>query len=168
MDPVSIGLGLAGLGMQLFGGFKQAEVSKQTAQVSAGIAADEQQVQVQKQQQMQLEADRTNLQNFRRTQQVKAQGLATATAGGAQFGSGIAGAQASETSEGLYNSLGINQNLEIGKNIFGINSDISGKKIKLAQLGGEAATDQGISSMGGAIMKSGPTVGAFTKSVFKY
>lgn len=178
MEPLSIGLGLAGLGMQLFGGLgsagvakQQAQISSQVANVSGQIAGDEQQVEAQKYQQMQLEANRANLQNFRKTQQVKAQGLAAATAGGAQFGSGLAGAQGAETDQGLYNSLGINQNLQIGQNIFGINSDISSKRIQIAGLqsqsallGGQAATDQGISSLGGALLKIGPTVGAAAKN----
>src|ERR1700731_1216850 len=104
MDPISIGLGIAGLGMQLFGGLGQADVAKQQSQISAqiagisgGVAQDEQAIQVQKQQQMQLEASRSNLQNFRNVQQAHAQSLASATSSGAEFGSGLKGAQASQT-----------------------------------------------------------------------
>jgi len=75
MDPISIGLGLAGLGMSLFGGLGQASVVRQQAQISAQvagvsgqIAGDEQQVQAQRQQQMELEANRQQLQNFRNVQ----------------------------------------------------------------------------------------------------
>jgi hypothetical protein len=179
MDPISVGLGLAGLGMQLFGGLGQASVSKQQAGISAEVATisgqvagDEQKIEAQRQQQMQLEAGRLQLQNFRNVQQAKAQGLAAATAGGAQFGSGLAGAQAGATDQGLYNSLGISQNLAIGQNIFGINSDISQKRIQMAGLqsqsallGGQAATDQGYQSLGGALIKAGPTIGAFGKNI---
>lgn len=177
-NPLSIGLGLAGLGLQLFGGLGQADVASQQAKISAQvagvsgqIAGDEQQVQQQKFQQVQLEAERSSLQNFRRTQQIKAQGLAAAVSGGAEFGSGLQGAQGAETAEGLTNALGINQGLQIGQNIFGIDSDISQKRIQIAGLqsqsallGGTAATDQGIASLGGALLKSGPTIGAFSKN----
>jgi hypothetical protein len=165
MDPISIGLGLAGLGMQLFGGAAAADNAKQQATVSAGVAADEQQVNVQKQQQMQLEASRNVTENFRNTQKIQAQGMATATAGGAQFGSGIAGAQAGEADQGFFNAQGVNQNLQIGQNIFGITSDINTKKGQLATLGGQAATDQGIASLGGALVKSGPMIGSFAKNI---
>ncbi len=164
MNPISIGLGLAGLGLSLFGGVKQADVAKQTAQVSMGIAADEQQVQVQKQQQMELEANRAQLQNFRNVQQAQARSLAGATSQGAQFGSGLQGGLASAADQGGVNALGINQNLEIGRNIFGIDTDISGKRIQLAQLGGQAATDQGLQSLGGALLKAGPIIGAFAQN----
>ncbi len=164
MDPISIGLGLAGLGLSLFGGVKQADVSKQTAQLSAGVAADEQQVQVQKQQQIQLEANRAQLQNFRNVQQARARSLESATNQGAQFGSGLQGGLASAADQGNVNALGISQNLEIGKNIFGIDTDISSKRIQMAQLGGEAATAQGYQSLGGAFLKAGPIIGAFAQN----
>lgn len=179
MDPISIGLGLAGLGLSLFGGMGQASVASQQAQISSQvatvggqIATDEQAVQAQKQQQMQLEASRANLQNFRNTQQAQARNLSNATAGNSQFGSGLQGGQAGAKDQGLFNSLGINQNLQIGQNIFGIDSDISQKRIQIAGLqsqsallGGQAATDQGYASLGGALLKSGPIIGALGKNL---
>lgn len=165
MEPVSLALGLAGLGMQLFGGLSAASNAKQQAQVSSQIAGDEQQINVQKQQQMQLEANRKITENFRNVQKVRAQGMAAATAGGAQFGSGIAGAQAGEADQGLVNAGGVNKNLEIGENIFGVTTDINAKKMQLASLGGDAATAQGIASLGGALIKSGPMIGSFTKNI---
>ena len=179
MDPVSIGLGLAGLGMQLFGGMGQANVASQQAQISAqiagvsgNVATQEQAIQGQKQQQMTMEAQRSSLQNFRNVQQTKAAGMAAAVSGGAEFGSGIKGAQSAATDQGLYNQEGINQSFQTGTAIFGLNNKISADKIQMAQLqsqsallGGQAATDQGIASIGGALLKSGPTIGAFAKGV---
>lgn len=165
MDPVSIGLGLAGLGMQLFGGLSAASNAKQQAQVSGEIAGDEQKINVQKRRQMMLEASRKVTENFRNVQRIKAQGEAAATMGGAQFGSGFAGAQAGEADQGFVNAQGVNQNLEIGQDIFGVTSDINKKKIQLAALGGKAATDQGIASLGGALVKSGPTIGSFAQNI---
>lgn len=179
MEFLTAGLAIVGLGMQIFGGKKQSDVSGQQAQLGAqeaslsgGISADEQQINVQKQQQMQLQASRAQLENFRTVQKVKAQGLSTATGQGAQFGSGLQGAQASETDQGLYNSLGISQNLDIGQNIFGITSDISSKNIAIAglkgqsaMLGGQAATAQGLSSLGGALVGSAKTIGGFGKDI---
>lgn len=178
MDPISIGLGLAGLGLSLFGGAEQASVAKQQAQISAQVAnvsgqisQDELQVQAQKQQQVQLEANRQQLQNFRNVQQAQAQSVAAATAQGAQFGSGLQGGLASASAEGNTNALGIAQNLEIGKNIFGIDTDISQKRIQIAGLqsqsallGGKAAEGQGFQSLGGALLKSGPIIGAFAQN----
>src|SRR6266446_3267404 len=106
-NPVSVGLGLAGLAMQVFGGLGAADVSKQQAQLSAQvagvsgqIAGDELQIQAQKQQQMQLEANRMQLQNFRNVQQARARSLSNATSGGADFGSGLEGGLAGASDEG--------------------------------------------------------------------
>src|SRR6266481_6533330 len=120
MDPITIGIGLAGLGMQIFGGLSGAANAKEQAQVSGQISADEQRVNDQKEQQMQLEASRAQMENFRNAQKAKAQGLASAANQGAQFGSGLAGGQAEATAQGALNSKGISQNLTIGENIFSI------------------------------------------------
>jgi|SRR5882762_1729372 len=165
MDPITIGLGIAGLGMQLFGGLSAASNAKAQAEQSQAISADEQQVNEQKQQQMQLEASRAQMENFRNAQKARAQGLASATSQGAEFGSGLQGGQAEATDQGLLNSKNISQNLQIGQNIFGIDADISRHKEQLASLGGEAATDQGIASLGGALIKAGPIIGGFGKNI---
>src|ERR1700678_3641709 len=166
MGTVSIGLGLAGLGMQLFGGLGQANVASQQAGISAQIAGvsddvatQEPAINQQKQQQMTLEAQRSSLQNFRNVQQTKAAGLASAVSGGAEFSSSFKGAQASATSQGNYNQEGIDQSFQTGTAIFGLNSKISSDRIQMANLqsqsallGGQAATDQGIAAIGGALV----------------
>jgi hypothetical protein len=164
MDPISIGLGVVGLGMSIFGSVSGAGVAKQEAQVSSNEATQEQSINNAKQQQMQLQAQRSQLENFRNVQRARAQGLNSATNQGAQFGSGLAGGQAEATDQGAYNSLGINQSLQTGNQIAGFNQNITNDKIQMAQLGGQAATDAGIASLGGAVMKAGPIIGAFGKN----
>lgn len=163
MEPISIGLGLLGLGMQLFGGAKSAGVSQQQAKVSADIATQEQGINAQKMQQTQLEARRSTLQNFRNAQRLRAQATNAAVSGGAQYGSGLQGATAGITDTATENALGVNQSLAISQNIFGLNNNISNDKIQMAQLGGQQATDQAISSLGGSIMKAGPLIGGLSK-----
>jgi hypothetical protein len=63
----------------------------------------------------------------------------------------------------LFNIAGVSQNLQIGENIFGINNDISNKKIQLSSIQGSMATDQAWSSLGGALVKAGPTIGGLSK-----
>ena len=166
MDPISIGLGVVGLGLQLFGGSKQADAAKQQAQVSGQIAQDEQAINVQKQQQMQLEGRRSQLQNFRNAQRLRAQATNAATNQGAQFGSGLQGGIAGVTDQSLQNSEGITQGMQISQNIFGINTKISGEKVQMAQLGGQAAEGAGLASLGGSLIKAGPIIGGFGKDFF--
>lgn len=166
MDPVSAGLGIVGLGLQVYGAFGAAGKAKEASNLSVGIAGDEQQINAQKQQAMQLSAKRQQLEVFRNMQRQRAQATNAAVNQGALFGSGLQGGLAQVTDQSLFNSQGINQNLEIGQNIFGINNDISSKKMQLAQVQGEAATDQALGSLGGALIKMGPTVGGLAKDAY--
>lgn len=163
MDFISAGLGIVGFGMQLFGGMESAKISKQQAQQSMAIAADEQKVNEQKQLQQQLESRRMQMQTLRNAQRQRAAGTAAAVNQGASGGSGLQGALGQNTAESMFNLQGISNSNEISGNIFGINNDISSHKMELARLGGDQAQAQGLASLGGSLMKIGPTVGAFGK-----
>jgi len=167
MDPISIGLQAVGFGLQIFGGLQSANISKQQAQQSMAIAGDEQKINEQKRIQQQMEMRRMQMQTLRNVQRQRAQGTAAAVSQGASTGSGLQGALAQNTAEGLFNLQGMNQSNEVSGNIFGINQDISQHKMRLAELGGDQAQAQGLASLGGSLMKIGPTVGSFGKDVFK-
>lgn len=163
MDPITIGLGVVGLGLSLFGGLGQAQASKEAANISKGIAGDEQRINAQKQQQMMLESGRNQLEIYRNMQRARARATQAAVSQGAQLGSGLQGGLAQVTDQSFFNFQGINQNVELGQNIFGINNDISNKKMQLADVQGKAATDAGLASLGGALIKAGPMIGAMGK-----
>ena len=162
MDPISVGLQAVGMGMKLYGAFSGASSSSQFA--SQYNAAEQQkfglekQVNQQRQQAMELSARRQQLETYRNTQRARAMGLNAAVNQGAQFGSGLAGGQAATTSQGNFNMMGINQNLEIGRNIFGLDNqitDINAKEsILKANYQGQQAQDQAWSQLGGSIMGS--------------
>lgn len=158
MDPLTIGLSIAGMGLQAFGAFGAAGKSKQIAQESQAIAGDEQKINEQRRLQMQLEAQRSQLQNMRNAQRLRAQATAAAVNQGATFGSGLYGGLAGITDQEGVNALGINQNLDIGQNIFSLNSDISEHKKVTAGLQGDMATDQSLMSLGGALVTGAKTI----------
>jgi len=162
---IGAGIAAVGLGMSLFGGFNQASASKEYAErsyaVQSQISANENLVNNQREIAMQLNARRNSLEQFRNTQRMAARATAAATTQGAQFGSGLAGGLGQVTAQGVYNVAGLNQNLEIGENIFGLDRTISGEKLQLAKLqsdyGVTSATNQGFSSLGSSLMSlSGP------------
>lgn len=167
MDPISLGLQAVGFGLQLYGGFKAAENAKAQAAVSQKIAGEEQKINKQKQLQQQLESRRMQLQTVRNTQRQRAQGVQAAVNQGASGGSGLQGALAQNSAEGMFNLQGLAQAGQISNTIFGINNTISGYKQELASLGGEAAEAQGLASLGGSLIKIGPTVGSFGKDIFQ-
>lgn len=163
MDPISIGLMAVGFGLQTFGGFSAASHAKEAAGINQQIAADEGKINDQKRTQMELQARRQQMEIFRNSQRLRAQATAAAVNQGATMGSGLQGGLAQITDQTTDQSLALSQNLQIGQNIFGLNADISGKKQQLASIGGEVATDQAISSLGGSVVKLGPTIGGLYK-----
>lgn len=162
MDPFSAfssAVSVVGLGMSLFGGVSAASDAKQAASIQSNIAGLEGGLEDQRHTAMELSAKRQSLEILRNNQRVRAQAQNTAVMQGAQFGSGLQGGEAQIQDQGLFNLAGVNQNLEIGEKMFGINQQITGQKQQLAQVQGQMATDQGIASLGGALTKSGPAIG---------
>lgn len=163
MDPITLAIGAVGLGMQIFGGMKSSEISHEQAQVSQDEALQESRISDLKQQQMEMEGNRQKLEQVRVAQRASALAQARATNQGAQFGSGLQGGLAQVTDQSLVNITGVNNALEIGRGINIYNKNISGDRMKLASLGADASTAQGISTLGGSLMKAGPMIGAATK-----
>lgn len=163
MEPISIAMGVIGLGMQLFGGMGQAKNSAAQAAVSRDEAQQEQNINDQKQQAMELDARRKGLEQIRTAQKAGSMALSAATNQGAQFGSGLQGGEAEVSDQANFNLSGIQDSLTIGRSINDYNKNISQDKMRMADLGGESAKDSGIASLGGAITKAGPIIGQFTK-----
>lgn len=166
MDPISIGLQIAGLGMSLFGGGASLFGSKKTSELQEKIANEERLANQQRLRAMELSSRRQQIQNIRNVQLQRSMALTAATAQGAQFGTGLAGGIAQVNAEGAWNELGITQNTEIGRNMFAINDRISGLKAQIGETQSEMAMYQGLGSLGGSLMKAGPTIGALTKNAF--
>lgn len=165
MDPFTLIIGAAslfGTGMQLFGAKKQADTQSQAAQQSAQIAGQvsEQEIaaNAQRKTAMELNARRQELEVFRNSQRARSMALTSATSQGAQFGSGLQGGYGQISGQTGVNASGIEQNLAIGQNLFGIDDRISQLRSQSASMQAnyqsQSATYQGISNLGGAVAKS--------------
>lgn len=167
MDPITLGIGALGLGMQAFGGFGAAGAAKAAAATSQQEVIQEQNLNNVKQQQMMLSANRQQMETFRNVQRARAQGLNASVQGGSNLGSGLQGGQAQATDQGLYNNLGVKQNVQFGNQIYGIDNTITGLKGQIAQDQSTQATDQAWASFGSSLTKSAGTIsnifGAGTK-----
>lgn len=163
MDPVSLALGAVGLGMQIFGGAGQAENAQQAAAVSQDVAKQEQGINDTKQKQMELEGRRTQMENIRNNQRARAMAENSAVNQGAQFGSGLQGGLGQIQDQSMFNMSGVNSALTFGRQINTYNQAISSDKQQLAQIQGDSATNQGIMSLGGSLMKAGPVIGQLSK-----
>jgi len=157
------GIGIVGLGLSIFGGMDQSKTASQVANLQGQVIGQEGQINAQKQVAMQMSARRQNLENVRIAQQANARAIAGATAGGAQFGSGLKGGEGQIEAQSLTNMQGVNQGLQIGQNIFGIDQTITGEKQQISALQSRMATDQGLSSLGSSIGGSGAAIGRLSQ-----
>lgn len=108
---------------------------------------------------MELDAQRKMMETVRMQQRARAMALATTTAQGASFGSGLGGAFGQVAGQTGVNQLGISQNLELGRNIFDANMDAS-RASSIAGIG------QGLQSLGGQMLNAQPQWNALRQTGF--
>lgn len=163
MDPFTLMMGAGllmsavGTGGSMFGASKSAQLSQQQA-------AYEQQIQQQKHQQMVLETQRSQMENIRNSQLARSMALNSATGQGAQFGTGLQGGYGQISGQAGTNRVNLQQNEEIGQNIFDLNSQISGVKYQQADNQASQAMWSGVSSFGGQLMAGATKFGQLTAS----
>ena len=160
MEPISLAISAVGLGMQIFGGIAASDNAHAQAAVAQDEATQEMGINNAKQAAMELNGRRSQIENIRNNQRARAQATQAATTQGAQFGSGLQGGLDDIQNQTTFNIQGVNDALSTGRTINAYNQNISYDKMKMAALGGQAATDQGIASLGGAVIKSASTLGA--------
>jgi hypothetical protein len=148
------GLALAGLGLSVGSAVDQSKNAQGVYQAQENITNLETQENAQRQQAMVLSANRQSLQTLRQNQQLRAQATAGAVSGGAQYSSGYQGGQQQVESEGLFNLGGINKNLEIGQNLFGLSNQINQQKLVASFYQSKMASDQGTAAIGAGISKA--------------
>lgn len=152
--------------MQLFGGMSASQNASEAHEIQGRIAGLEGKVNDQRRNQMELSARRQQMEIFRNAQRARAMGTNAAVNQGAQFGSGLQGGLAQVQDQSMVNSLGISQNLEIGRNIFGINDQISQQRVALSNVQSDMATNQGIASFGGSLMGAAGTISNISRVPF--
>lgn len=165
MDPLTLGISAVGLGLQAYGSFSAAGKAKEAYNIQSQISGLESQVNLQRQNAMELSARRQSMEVFRNNQRARSMALNNATNQGASYGnsSGLAGGLAQVDSQSSFNLQGINQNLDIGRNIFGLDDKISKQKLALSGVQSSMMTDQAISQLGGSITKSAGALSGITQ-----
>lgn len=153
--PLLVGLGIA---TAVAGFATQMNASSRMASAQKDEIAQQQAIEAQRKKQMELEAHRQQLQILRQSQRARAVSLATATNQGAAFGSALQGAYSGESGATNSQLVASNQNLEIGTNIFGYNSQLSNDRIAYAGAQSNYATGQGLTSLGGALISNASTL----------
>lgn len=160
MEPIStLLMAGAGLGFQAVGMFNSVSAASQQSEAQMRSIALQQKVEAQRQKAMELDARRKQMELLRNAQKARALALTNATSQGAGQGSGLQGGYGQISGDAGNTLGGINQNLDIGRSIFGLNSQISQENLNLAKAGQQAALGQGLSSFGGSLINSAGTFG---------
>lgn len=147
-------IGAIGLGLSAVGTFVGMQGAKEQAAQQAKAFELQAEAEKQREKQMRLEATRKRREVVRQAIQARSMAVATTTAQGASGGSALAGAQAGITNREGTNLLAINQNEQIGANLFSINRQIHGAYRSAADAGSQVSLGSGLSSLGGALMKA--------------
>lgn len=106
----------------------------QSRTINQGIVGEQREIEATKRQAMEVDARRQQLEIIRQQQRGRALGLTTATAQGASKGSGLQGGYGQISGQTGVNILGVQQNLQAGRNIFDSNASISNYNSDMADL----------------------------------
>jgi len=153
MAAITSLIAIASIGLTAASTFMSMEASKKQQEASqAGIAA-QQRAEEARSKQMELDAQRRAREVIRQQQRARSAAITNATAQGAQFGSGLSGGYGQIGGQTGFNLLGIGQNLQLGRDIFAANADLSQARMQMASAQGDMAFASGLSSLGGAMMR---------------
>lgn len=145
-----------GAGTSVYGSSKSASAQKQQIDAERSIEA-------QKRRRDELDARRRQMEFFRHQQQARSIALVNATSQGASQGSGLQGGYGQISGATGENLLGVTGNLEIGRNIFDLNAQLSNAKLAQASAQSISATGQGLSQLGGALISSAGAYGRLSQ-----
>lgn len=110
----------------------------QSQTINKSIIATQMEQEAQRKQAMELEGKRNLMENVRNQQRSRALALATTSAQGGQGainrGSGLQGGYGQISGQTNTKQLGIEQNLQIGRNMFDLSSQLAGERSKMIDL----------------------------------
>ena len=168
---ISTVIAAVGVGVAAAGTVMQYSASRSAAQANQAALADQQRAERLRQQQMQLDALRRRREVVRQAIAARSFALNQTTNQGASSamggGSALPGAYGSISGRSNVNALGIAQNLSIGQGIFQANQSLLSDYSQVAQAQGQNALGQGVSSLGGALIRNNDViarVGTFVAS----
>lgn len=156
---IGLGIAAAGTGVQLYEGNKAAQSQKAALQ-------EQQKAEALREQQMNLDAERRKRQMVRQMTIARSNAVSATTASGAQFGSGLAGAEAGISGQGNENLLGINQNQQIGAGIFAANRNMFSDYSSAASYSSMAGFGAGLSSLGSGMINNSGMISRVGSSFF--
>lgn len=159
----AVGVGLAGVSLWQGNKAAQANAAAQQQQVNAQVTAQKESEALRKQQ-MDLDATRRRREVLRQSVAARSASLAVTTAQGAAYegGSAVPGAYGSIAGRTGVNTVGINQNQEIGSSLFNVHQNQLTAYQSAAAAQSKAQSNmafwQGLGSLGGSLITNAGTI----------
>ena len=154
MDPITIGFAAVGLGASIFGGLEKMSGARQETAAQKGMIETEQKENAVREQAMETIEKRKQMQILRNAQQARSTALAAATNQGGQFGSGLQGGYGEISGKTGGEMLASNQALGFGRQMFELNTIMTGQKEQYADAQSKVNQGTGIASLGSSLMSS--------------
>lgn len=142
----------AGVGLAAAGTAKSVSAAKGVAASQRDAIAAQKRAENDRQQQMNLDASRRRREQIRQSIQARSIAEANAVSQGAESSSGLQGGIGQISGRLGTNLVGVNQNQELGNDIFKQNRDVSAAGMRQASYQSQAALGQGLSSLGGSLI----------------
>jgi hypothetical protein len=164
--PIGTGVGaLAGIAGGVLSGVLGSKDAKAEDAQRLAMAQTEAQENAVRRTAMEVTSRRQSMQNTRQAQYARSMALSTTTNQGAQFGSGLGGAIGSIFGQANTNQQSINQNLQLGEQMFNLTDQLDAEKRYLSKEQSNAASDQAMAKMVGGIGGSLGDLGKFGSSM---
>lgn len=158
----------AGVAASAIGLFGASEANEQQAEYQRQALALQKQEQAERRKAMDLDARRRRREIIRQGIAARSLALTTATAQGAQFGSALPGAYGGIEGRTGVNTLGVNQNQEIGGRIFDLKGQINDAYAGAALAGSRAATGQAITQFGNTLLTNSQNLAKLGSSAIAF
>lgn len=131
---------------------RSTQVAAQSAAINTGIINTQVDMERQRLQAMEIDARRSQTEIIRNQQRARALAVTTATAQGASRGSGLQGGYGQISGQTTYNALGVQQQLDLGRNMFNLNSQLAGQRTQMVDLESQYAAFRASQQTAGANM----------------
>lgn len=160
VGAVGLAASALGVGTSIYGAEQQSEAQQQ-------MLAIQQKEQEQRKNLFEIEQQRKRVEDLRQGQIAQSTARANAVSQGAQFGSGLLGGLAEIQGESNYNILGIQQNTQVGENLFSLDQQLTQAKIASAQASTYQQIGSSLTSFGGQAISSMGEIGKLTSGFGK-
>lgn len=157
--------GTAAVGIGTIG---QMNAAKEQGEAQQKMIQEEQKQEALRRRAQELDSRRRTMEMVRTQQRARAASLATTTAQGASTGSALEGAYGQAAGQTGVNMLGVQQNYDIGSQMFASNLMLSNQRMAYANAGTDKALWGGVSQLGATLVSNAGQINSLGKQAMAW